>query len=47
MSAPLRHFLALKGMEEPTLREILTLAARYKTERKNLTDGFFVEALEA
>lgn len=33
MSAPLRHFLGLKGVEEKTFREILTLAARYKAER--------------
>jgi ornithine carbamoyltransferase len=37
MSAPLRHFLGLKGAEEKTLREILALAARYKAERKTLS----------
>ena len=37
MSATLRHFLGLKGVEEKTLREILTLAARYKAERKTLS----------
>jgi ornithine carbamoyltransferase len=37
MSTPLRHFLGLKGMEEKTLREILTLAARYKAERKTIS----------
>ena len=37
MSAPHGHFLGLKGVEEKTLREILTLAARYKAERKTLS----------
>jgi ornithine carbamoyltransferase len=37
MSAPLRHFLGLKGVDEKTLREILALAARYKAERKTLS----------
>jgi ornithine carbamoyltransferase len=37
MSAPVRHFLGLKGMEEKTLREILALAARYKAERKTIS----------
>src|SRR5476649_2741780 len=37
MSAPLRHLLGLKGMEEQTIREILTLAARYKAERKSIS----------
>jgi ornithine carbamoyltransferase len=37
MSAPLRHFLGLKGIEEKTIREILTLAARYKAERKSIS----------
>jgi ornithine carbamoyltransferase len=37
MSAPLRHFLGLKGIEEKTVREILTLAARYKAERKTIS----------
>jgi ornithine carbamoyltransferase len=37
MSAPLRHFLGLKGVPEATLREILTLGARYKAERKTIS----------
>jgi ornithine carbamoyltransferase len=37
MSTPLRHFLRLKGTEEKTIREILTLAARYKAERKTIS----------
>jgi ornithine carbamoyltransferase len=37
MTAPLRHFLGLKGVPETTLREILTLAARYKAERKTIS----------
>jgi ornithine carbamoyltransferase len=37
MSTPLRHFLGLKGMDEKSLREILTLAARYKAERKSIS----------
>ena len=28
-----RHFLGLKGQTEAAIREILTLAARYKAER--------------
>ena len=36
MSAP-RHFLGLKGIDEKTVREILTLAARYKAERKTIS----------
>jgi ornithine carbamoyltransferase len=34
MSAPLRQFLGLRDIDEKTIREILGLAARYKTERK-------------
>jgi len=37
MSMPLRHFLGLKAMEEKTIREILTLGARYKAERKSIS----------
>src|SRR5450755_2998909 len=37
MSAPLRHFLGLKGFEEKAIREILTLAARYKAERNSIS----------
>jgi ornithine carbamoyltransferase len=37
MSMPFRHFLGLKGIDEKTLREILTLAARYKAERKAIS----------
>ncbi|HEX4141282.1 MAG TPA: ornithine carbamoyltransferase [Candidatus Methylacidiphilales bacterium] len=37
MSAPLRHFLGIKGVPEQTLREMLTLAARYKAERKTIS----------
>ncbi len=37
MDAPLRHFLGLKGIQEKTLREILTLGARYKAERKTIS----------
>lgn len=37
MSAPLRHFLGLKGIGEPVLREILALAARYKAERRTIS----------
>lgn len=33
MSTPIRHLLGLKGVPEKTIREILTLAARYKAER--------------
>jgi len=37
MSTPLRHFLGLKGFEEKSIREILTLATRYKAERKSIS----------
>jgi ornithine carbamoyltransferase len=37
MSAPLRQFLGLRGIEGNTIREILALAARYKTERKSIS----------
>jgi ornithine carbamoyltransferase len=37
MSAPLRHFLGLKGVDEKTIREILSLAARYKAERGSIS----------
>ena len=37
MSAPLRHLLGIKGVPEQTLREILTLAARYKAERNTIS----------
>jgi ornithine carbamoyltransferase len=37
MSAPLRHFLGLKNIEEKSVREILALAARYKAERKSIS----------
>jgi ornithine carbamoyltransferase len=37
MSMPLRHFLGLKGMDEKSIREILTLAKRYKAERKSIS----------
>ena len=37
MNAPLRHFLGLKGFEEKSIREILALAARYKSERKSIS----------
>jgi ornithine carbamoyltransferase len=37
MSAPIRHLLGLKGIEEKTVREILALAARYKAERKSIS----------
>ena len=37
MSAPIRHFLGLKGVDEKTIREILTLAARYKAERGSIS----------
>jgi len=36
MSAPLRHLLGLKGIEGTAIREILTLASRYKAERKTI-----------
>ena len=34
MSAPIRHFLGLKGSDANTLRHILDLAVRYKVERR-------------
>jgi ornithine carbamoyltransferase len=37
MSTPLRHFLGLKGVPEQTLREMLSLATRYKAERKTIS----------
>src|SRR5476649_1634852 len=37
MSAPLRHLLGLKGIEEKTIREILALAVRYKAERGSIS----------
>ena len=37
MSTPLRHFLGLKGVPEKTLREMLSLATRYKAERKTIS----------
>jgi ornithine carbamoyltransferase len=37
MSTPLRHFLGLKGADEKSLREILTLAAKYKAERQSIS----------
>ena len=37
MSSPVRHFLGLKGFPEKSIREILTLAARYKAERKSIS----------
>ena len=37
MSAPLRHFLGLQHTDEKTVREILTLAARYKAERQSIS----------
>ena len=37
MSTPLRHLLGLKGVPEKSLREMLTLAARYKAERKTIS----------
>jgi ornithine carbamoyltransferase len=37
MSSPTRHFLGLKGIDEKTVREILTLAARYKAERESIS----------
>ena len=36
MSEPIRHFLGLQGAEEKTVREILTLAAKYKAERSTI-----------
>jgi ornithine carbamoyltransferase len=37
MSAPVRHLLGLKGVPEAALREMLTLGARYKAERKSIS----------
>jgi ornithine carbamoyltransferase len=37
MSAPLRHFLGLKGVDGKTLRDILDLAIRYKAERRSIS----------
>jgi ornithine carbamoyltransferase len=37
MSASPRHFLGLKNADEKTVREILTLAARYKAERNSIS----------
>jgi len=37
MSASVRHFLGLKNADEKTIREILTLAARYKAERNSIS----------
>ena len=37
MSKPLRHFLGLKGIEPKTIRDILDLAARYKSERNAIS----------
>ena len=37
MSTPLRHFLGLKGITEQILREMLSLAVRYKAERKSIS----------
>jgi ornithine carbamoyltransferase len=37
MSAPIRHLLGLKGIEENVVREILALAQRYKEERKSIS----------
>ncbi len=37
MSSPLRHFLGLKNFEEKAVREILSLAARYKAERESIS----------
>ena len=37
MSTPLRHFLGLEGVPEKTLREMLSLATRYKAERKTIS----------
>jgi len=37
MSVSPRHFLGLKNADEQTLREILTLAARYKAERGSIS----------
>ncbi len=34
MSANIRHFLGIKGQDEKTLRDILSLAVRYKAERE-------------
>lgn len=37
MSAPIRHLLGLKNVDEKTIREILSFAARYKAERKSIS----------
>ena len=37
MSTSLRHFLGLKGIPEQILREMLSLAVRYKAERKSIS----------
>jgi ornithine carbamoyltransferase len=37
MSAPVRHLLGLEGVPEKTIREILSLAQRYKEERKSIS----------
>ena len=37
MSAPIRHLLGLEGVDEKVIREILTLAQRYKEERKSIS----------
>jgi ornithine carbamoyltransferase len=37
MSTPLRHFLGLKSVPEQILREMLSLATRYKAERKTIS----------
>ncbi|HUB66128.1 MAG TPA: ornithine carbamoyltransferase [Candidatus Methylacidiphilales bacterium] len=37
MSAPICHFLALKGAAEKEIREIFSLAARYKAERRSIS----------
>jgi len=37
MSTSTRHLLGLKDLDEKSAREILTLAARYKTERKTIS----------
>jgi ornithine carbamoyltransferase len=37
MSAPLRHLLGLKDVDEKSIRAILTLAARYKAERGSIS----------
>lgn len=37
MSAPIRHLLGLKDIDEKTIREILALAKRYKAERNAIS----------